>query len=107
MTGGGHYSLSRAKRSLLYFGIGKMGSTAAGLACLVIVVRALEREDYGLYVALIALLEIYYLSTGFGLSSAAERYVAEYRVKASPAPMFIASKAGRGSAGCTRCAATK
>jgi len=77
--------MGRAKRSLIHFGIGKAGSAMAGFACLVIVVRVLAPEDYGVYVALIAILEIFFLLTGFGLSSIAQRYVAEYRVKAAPA----------------------
>lgn len=80
-----HYSLARAKRSLLHFGVGKAASAAFGLVVLVLTVRLLPAKDYGIYVALIASLEIHYILTGFGLSTVAQRYVAEFRVLTPPA----------------------
>jgi O-antigen/teichoic acid export membrane protein len=49
----------------------------------ILLVRKLETHQYGAYVALIASIDIFYLSTGLGLSTIAQRYVAEYRIKAS------------------------
>ncbi|HEY0846541.1 MAG TPA: polysaccharide biosynthesis C-terminal domain-containing protein [Noviherbaspirillum sp.] len=80
-----HYSPKRAKSSLAHFLTGKIVSAAAGIAYLVLLVRFMEAEHYGGYVALIALIELFYLSTGLGLSTIAQRYVAEFRVHASVA----------------------
>lgn len=78
------YTLGRARSSLIHFGLGKVAAALTGLVLLLVLVRALAPRDYGAYVALLAFLEIFYLLTGWGLSTIAQRYVAEYRVKASP-----------------------
>ncbi|WP_374692413.1 lipopolysaccharide biosynthesis protein [Accumulibacter sp.] len=80
-----HYTTDRAKRSLIEFIRGKGLSALAGIIFLLISVRMLSQADFGSYVAAIALLEIFYLATGFGLSTIAQRYVAEYRIKADEA----------------------
>lgn len=85
MTHNNHYSLDRAKRSLLHFGIGKVASAGFGIVVLVLSVRLLPAKDYGTYIALLAFLELFYVVTGFGLSTVAQRYVAEFRMKAHPA----------------------
>lgn len=85
MSDTNHYSLARARRSLIHFGIGKGASAGFGLFALVLTVRLLPATDYGIYVALIAFLEIYYLVTGFGLSTVAQRYITEHRIKSHPA----------------------
>lgn len=77
-----HYGLARARRSLLHFGAGKAASAVTSLALLILLARHVPAEQFGLYVAILATLEIFYLTTGFGLSSAAQRYVAEYRMRA-------------------------
>lgn len=80
-----HYSLARARRSLLHFGIGKAGSAALGIFFLILSVRILPTADYGAYVTLIAFIELFYIVTGFGLSTVAQRYVAEFRIRSHPA----------------------
>lgn len=80
---GNHYSLARAKQSLWRFIFGKAGSAVSGVALLIVLIRSVDRADYGLYVAVIALLEIFYLVTGIGLSSFAQRYIPEFRMRAS------------------------
>lgn len=77
-----HYSTQRAKRSLWQFLLGKGCSAGVGIAVLLLTVRILTPGDFGRFVAAIAFLEIFYLATGFGLSAIAQRYVAEFRVKA-------------------------
>lgn len=77
-----HYSLARAKRSLLHFGICKAASAGFGIVVLVPTDRLLPATDYGIYIALLAFLEIFYIISGFGLSTVAQRYVAEFRIKA-------------------------
>ncbi len=76
------YSLAAARRSLGHFAGGKLVSAAIGFAYLLTTVRSMEPGDYGRYVAVLATCEIFYLVTGLGLSTVAQRYVAEYRVRA-------------------------
>lgn len=77
------YSSRRAKSSLFHFLGGKVVSAITGITYLILLVRHMEAEHYGGYIALIALIELFYLSTGLGLSTIAQRYVAEFRVNAS------------------------
>ncbi len=79
------YSAGRAKRSLVQFAIGKVCSATLGVAVLLLSLRLLPAVDFGRYVAAIAYLEIFYLLTGFGLSTVAQRYVAEFRLRAGHA----------------------
>jgi O-antigen/teichoic acid export membrane protein len=78
-----HYSLARARRSLAHFGAGKLMSALFGFVALLIAVRVMPADQYGQFVALLATLEIFYLLTGFGLVTAVQRYVADYRIRAS------------------------
>lgn len=87
MTTPAHYSTQRAKRSLWQFLLGKGCSAGVGIAVLLLSVRILTPGDFGRFVAAMAFLEIFYLATGFGLSAIAQRYVAEFRVKAG-GPQF-------------------
>lgn len=82
MMGEGFYSKQRARRSLWHFLAGKVLAAAAGLFWLIWLVRHAEAADYGGYVAGLALVEVFYLVTGFGLSTRAQRYVAEWRLRA-------------------------
>jgi O-antigen/teichoic acid export membrane protein len=77
-----YYSALRARRSLLQFALGKGLSAIVGIAVLLLSVRMMATNEFGLYVAAIAFVEIFYLATGFGLSTIAQRYVAEFRLKA-------------------------
>lgn len=78
-----HYSLARARRSLAHFGAGKLLSAILGFVALLLAVRVMPTEQYGQFVALLAMLEIFYLLSGFGLATAVQRYVADYRIRAS------------------------
>lgn len=69
---------------MLHFLVGKALSAVMGVGFLVLTVRHLAAEHYGAYVALIALIDIFYLSSGLGLSTIAQRYVAEFRLRATP-----------------------
>lgn len=82
MNRSGFYSASNARRSLWHFLAGKLMSAASGIVFLVWVVRTTAPAEYGTYVALLALLEVFYLATGLGLSTMAQRYVAEFRLRA-------------------------
>jgi O-antigen/teichoic acid export membrane protein len=78
-----HYSLARARRSLAHFGIGKLMSAAAGVVALLLSIWMLPAAEYGWLVTLLAVLEIFYLFTGFGLSTVVQRYVTDCRIRAS------------------------
>lgn len=81
------YGLAHARRGLIFFAAGKLASALLGMALLVLMVRRLEAAAYGAYVAALALAELFYLVTGLGLSTVAQRYVAEFRLRA-PADEF-------------------
>lgn len=80
-----YYTKARARRSLGHFLVGKLLSALAGLAWLLWLVRQAEPVHYGAYVAALALVEVFYLVSGMGLSTLAQRYVAEWRIAAAPA----------------------
>lgn len=77
-----YYSAAAARRGLLQFALGKIVSAVLGLAFLALSVRLLAPQSYGVYITLLAGAELFYLVTGLGLSTVAQRYVAEYRLKA-------------------------
>lgn len=81
------YSGAHARRSLWQFLAGRGVAAMLGLLWLLWLVRTLPAAEYGTYVALVALVEIFYLASGFGLSTLAQRYVAEHRLHA-PARQF-------------------
>lgn len=78
-----HYSAARAKESLVHFIFGKAASACLSAAFLALTVRHMTASDYGTYIVFLAILDVFYLTTGFGLSTVAQRYVAEYRTNAS------------------------
>lgn len=75
--------MSAARRGLNHFVLGKLLSAALGLAFLFLSVRAMAPAQYGVYITLLAAADLFYLVTGCGLSTIAQRYVAEYRLRAS------------------------
>lgn len=75
------YDLRSARRSLVHFGLGKIATALSGFAWLMLVVRAMETSGYGALVTLLALVEISYLVSGFGLSYVVQRYIPEFRMR--------------------------
>lgn len=73
------YSISRVRRSLVHFLVGKSASALVGFALLLVLVRAIEREEYGLYVVLLAALEIVLTVSSLGVYPVLNRYVPELR----------------------------
>ncbi len=71
------YAGARVRRSLWHFLLGKGLSSLAGIAGMVLVVRALSIADFAAYSVLIALVEILTAVTGLGLSHLILRYVPE------------------------------
>lgn len=73
------YSSAKIRRSLLHFLTGKMASALLGFMMLLLLVRLLSRQEYGGYIALLAVFELLQLSSNFGCFAAAFRYVPELR----------------------------
>jgi O-antigen/teichoic acid export membrane protein len=76
--------MAAARRSLIYFFAGKASAALSGFIVLTLMLRLLPTPVFGTYVALVAITEIFYLLTNFGLSYFAQRYVPELRIYASP-----------------------
>lgn len=73
------YSAYRVRQSLIHFIFGKGATAIIGVALLLLVVRALPVNEYGIYIALLAVFEITQLASNLGLFAAAYRYVPELR----------------------------
>lgn len=71
------YSSAKVKRSLVHFLVGKTGSAIIAIGMLLVLVRMLERESYGLYIVLLATLELVQLGSSLGCYPALNRYVPE------------------------------
>ena len=71
------YSTAKVKRSLVHFLVGKTGSAIVAIGMLLVLVRMLERESYGLYIVLLATLELVQLGSSLGCYPALNRYVPE------------------------------
>lgn len=69
------FSRSSIKRNLVNFAIGKAGAAVVGFALLLLLVRALSKEQYGIYIALVALFELVQLGSNFGVFAGAYRFV--------------------------------
>lgn len=75
----GAYSASRVRRSFLHFLVGKSASAFVAFILLLMLVRVMEREEYGLYIVLLAALEIVSLASSLGVYPALYRYIPELR----------------------------
>jgi O-antigen/teichoic acid export membrane protein len=78
----GFYGGDAARRSLRHFLAGRATSGVLGFLWLLGLVRQLAPQEYATYVAGLATVEMFYLLTGLGLSTLAQRYVAEFRIHA-------------------------
>lgn len=77
----GVYEKQNVKKSLKHFILGKSLSLIVGFGFFLIIARALEIEEFGLYIILVALLEIIGLSSNFGCYFIAQRYIPELMQK--------------------------
>lgn len=82
-----HGSTTVAKRSLKHFAIGRVASAVVGITTLLVLVRVLDRADYGLYIALMAGFEIAQLAASPGAYAVVFRYVPELRGAAGAAQL--------------------
>lgn len=76
------YGAARLRGSLAWFLAGRAVSAMLGLAIFALVVRVLPVQEYGLYVAIVAAIEIAFAVSTFGLDWVAARFVPEYREQA-------------------------
>ena len=76
-----HYNAYNVRRSLIHFGLGKTTSIVLSILLLLVVVRILPTQDYGIYIVMLAMLELVQLGSNLGVLSAAQRYIPEARVK--------------------------
>jgi len=72
-------TVSVARRSLRHFAAGRLLSAIVGIGTLLLLVRALEKGDYGLYIALLAAFEILQLAASPGAYAVVFRYLPELR----------------------------
>lgn len=79
MTKDGPSTTAVAKKSLSHFAIGKVLSVLIGIATLLLLVRSLSRDDYGVYITLFAAFEILQLAASPGAYAIAFRYLPELR----------------------------
>lgn len=75
------YAVDKIRRSLIHFIFGKGVSAIVGFSLLFLLVRVLTPAEYGIYIALLALLEITQLGSNLGLFASAWRYVPELHSK--------------------------
>lgn len=79
MTKDGPSTTAVAKKSLSHFAIGKVFSVLIGIATLLLLVRSLSRDHYGVYITLFAAFEILQLAASPGAYAIAFRYLPELR----------------------------
>lgn len=77
------YSAGAVKKSALHFLIGKTSSAILTFCSLLLLVRLLSTQDYGVYVVLLAFMELAITFFTLGLPWIAARYIPEYRLHAS------------------------
>ena len=77
------YSSAALKRSALHFLTGKAASGMLTLIILLLLVRVLTVEEYGIYVILVAGMELVLAITSLGLPWTVARYLPEFRLRAS------------------------
>ena len=80
-----YYNKEKLRRSLGHFVLGKASGALVGVATLLLLVRVLTVADYGLYVALVAYLEIFNVVSHVGLGVLSERLVPEVRASGDEA----------------------
>lgn len=83
------YSGRRLNRALKHFAVGRTIGLAIGLLWLLLLVRALDANDYAIYIALNGLLEIGVLGSSVGLIAALERYVPTLRIQWGPPAVYL------------------
>lgn len=78
-----HYGRARLKRALLHFLTGRLLSGGLGIVSLVLIVRHLPAEQFGLYAAMLSLQVVFLAYSSFGIEPAMERYLPELRLNSS------------------------
>ncbi|MBL8469178.1 lipopolysaccharide biosynthesis protein [Methyloversatilis discipulorum] len=83
-----HYGRARLKRALLHFLTGRLLSGGLGIVSLVLIVRHLPAEQFGLYAAMLSLQVVFLAYSSFGIEPAMERYLPELRLRAGGAEVL-------------------
>lgn len=83
-----HYNAHNIRRSLIHFVFGKTGSVILSILLLLVVVRVLPVQDYGIYIVMLAMLELVQLGSNLGVLPAAQRYIPEARAKNQGLALF-------------------
>ena len=77
------YTATELKYSTLHFLTGKAVSALLTFIILLLLVRILSTEEYGMYVLMVAAMELALAILSFGLPWLSARYLPEYRIHAS------------------------
>jgi O-antigen/teichoic acid export membrane protein len=85
---GDHYGRERLKRALLHFITGRLVSGGLGIASLILVIRHLPTQEFGLYAAMLSLQVVFLAYSSFGVEPAMERYLPEIRLTAAPGTLL-------------------
>ncbi|KHD05976.1 hypothetical protein PN36_04325 [Candidatus Thiomargarita nelsonii] len=71
------YSKHRFKKAVYHFLVGKMVQSGASLVLLLLLVRVLNLEAYGIYVTIYGMVEFLFVASSFGLMQAPLRFIPE------------------------------
>lgn len=82
------YSTERIRRSLLHFLTGKVVSGGLALASLILIIRGLPSDQFGVYTAFFAGQLILINLSSLGIESTTERFIPELSIKAGSTELF-------------------
>ncbi|MES2205203.1 MAG: oligosaccharide flippase family protein [Pseudomonadota bacterium] len=74
---------SKIRRGLIFFAFGKVSSAILGFMWLALLVRYIEKKEFGIYIAFLSFIEIGSLLSSLGIFSFIQRYLPEYHLKGS------------------------
>ncbi len=86
------YGVGRLRRGLVHFAVGKSVTALLGFASFALLAIVLPVQDYGVYVTLIATLDLMVVMSTFGVDWVAVRFIPEYRTRSMGAQLrrFVA-----------------
>lgn len=82
-----YYSLGLFRSSLIAFATGRVLSSLAGFVLFLVLARSLSTTDYGLYLTLLATMELAILYSSLGIPWIGIRHLPEYRIHSGRAPI--------------------
>ena len=78
-----HYNRSALKTSLIHFLFGKAFNAVISFCTIILLVRWIDAQDYGVYVAFLALQASSLAISSMGIDTTAERFLPEFRTRYS------------------------